>query len=150
MLLPLTCCQVLRRHLEETLKAIGVRDFVNDELFEEMKSRIDTILKEATAKLSKLVDTRTSARELFDFIDENNNGTLEEEEVQSFMQSIGVKINSQESRILFVQLDINNDGSLSFPEFMDRLLNWNIQDKKPSRNREKSVFLKAQFMQESD
>ena len=141
---------MLRRHLEETLKAIGVRDFVNDELFEEMKSRIDTILKEATAKLSKLVDTRTSARELFDFIDENNNGTLEEEEVQSFMQSIGVKINSQESRILFVQLDINNDGSLSFPEFMDRLLNWNIQDKKPSRNREKSVVLKAQFMQESD
>mmetsp|Transcript_12543 Transcript_12543/g.43661 ORF Transcript_12543/g.43661 Transcript_12543/m.43661 type:complete len:634 (-) Transcript_12543:694-2595(-) len=148
---PIKCPRkVLRRHLEETLKAIGVRDFVNDELFEEMKSRIDTILKEATAKLSKLVDTRTSARELFDFIDENNNGTLEEEEVQSFMQSIGVKINSQESRILFVQLDINNDGSLSFPEFMDRLLNWNIQDKKPSRNREKSVVLKAQFMQESD
>eukprot|EP00960_Hanusia_phi_P069678 767141-Hanusia_phi.AAC.9 len=115
-----------------------------------MKSRMDAILKEATAKLSKLVDTRTGARELFDYIDENNNGTLEEEEVHAFIQSIGVKINPQESRILFVQLDINNDGSLSFPEFMDRLLNWNIQDKKPSRNREKSVLLKAQFMQESD
>ena len=59
-----------------------------------------------------------------DEIDEDKSGTLEEEEVKAFLETLEVKASWQEVRVLFARLDYTGTGSLSFSAFWDRINNW--------------------------
>jgi len=60
-------------------------------------------------------------KELFQLCDEDKNGTISKKELKSVMNELGVPTDESEVNLLFKRLDINNDGSITFSEFVKGL-----------------------------
>lgn len=57
-------------------------------------------------------------RELFDMCDKDHSGDIDEAELCYIMIELGVQANPKEVHELFLQLDRNQDGAISFDEFI--------------------------------
>jgi hypothetical protein len=51
---------------------------------------------------------------------------LEEEEIHRLLDSLSIDATFHESRGLFQRLDMDSSGSISYPEFVDRIMNWRV------------------------
>jgi hypothetical protein len=78
---------------------------------------------------------------LADEIDDDKSGTLEEEELKAFLEKLEIKANYQEVRVLFARLDYSGNGSLTYPDFMDRLNNWKKNAKQSNKAPKAKVSL---------
>ena len=67
-----------------------------------------------------------SARYIFTTIDTDGSGMLEEEEIHRLLDSLSIDATFHESRGLFQRLDMDGSGSISYPEFVDRIMNWRV------------------------
>jgi len=66
----------------------------------------------------------------FDFFDTNRNGTIELEELDSAMKSLGYRMTEEELRKMIAESDVNGDGEIDFQEFVEMMKKVNIQMEK--------------------
>ena len=55
---------------------------------------------------------------IFKIMDDNGNGQLDQNEFQKALKDYRVQVNPEESFVLFSLFDINQDGSISYDEFL--------------------------------
>jgi len=69
-------------------------------------------------KRKKAIDLKES----FDKFDDDNSDSLEVKELMPLMNSLGINLDDAQVEQLMAELDFNGDGSVSFGEFADRML----------------------------
>lgn len=77
-------------------------------------------------KVAKRLLHNESARYIFTTIDTDGSGMLEEEEIHRLLDSLSIDATFHESRGLFQRLDMDGSGSISYPEFVDKIMNWRV------------------------
>jgi len=115
---------IIRHSVEMALKQLGIMDFVDEMMYEELKEKTDKLMDILCQKFNNMLRSNIKARDIFDTIDADGSGTLEEEEMKAFLEKLEIKASYQEVRVLFARIDFNLTGSLTFSEFMDRITNW--------------------------
>eukprot|EP00250_Pteridium_aquilinum_P025772 c3150_g1_i1 orf=345-752(-) len=60
-------------------------------------------------------------REVFDLFDTNNSGTIDAEELQMAMRSLGFEAGTEEIKNMIEEIDANNSGSIEFQEFLQMM-----------------------------
>lgn len=127
---PLRCDRkVMRKHVEDEVSSAGITSFVDKTLMEQLNMRVEELLKEVHDKLARMLFLKQNAKEIFDMVDDDGSGRLEEEEIHRLLHMLGLKVSRQEARAFFKRLDEKNKGNLSYPEFMDRLMKWKVTKK---------------------
>ena len=79
-----------------------------------------------------------SLRKVFDFFDDDGNGTVEPEEIALKLAKFGLELSKEEIQDIMADVDENDDGVMDFDEFvklMDRRMSLNSQ-----RNEMKETF----------
>ena len=89
---------VIRYAVEAALKQLGIMDFVDEMMYAELKERTDKIMDLLIQKFSFMLRAGTDPRVILDEVDDDGNGTLEEEELKAFLDKIQVRANYQEVR----------------------------------------------------
>jgi len=124
---------IVRHSVETGLKELGIMDFVDEMMEAELTDKINRLMETLLQKFSYMLRNNIKARHIFDEIDEDKSGTLEEEELKAFLEKLEIKANYQEVRVLFARLDYSGNGSLTYHEFMDRLNNWKKNAKQSNK-----------------
>jgi Ca2+-binding EF-hand superfamily protein len=60
--------------------------------------------------------------QVFKKFDKDGNGLLTADEIMNTMKSLGIEISSQDVKELVKEMDENNDGKISYEEFLNA---WN-------------------------
>ncbi|HEU4624560.1 MAG TPA: EF-hand domain-containing protein [Steroidobacteraceae bacterium] len=58
-------------------------------------------------------------REDFEYFDRNDDGLMEFEEFQRFLQALDAGMSDEEARLGFSEIDTDRDGVIEFEEFLD-------------------------------
>jgi len=139
---PIVCNRkVMRKHVEDAVEACGIEDFVHRNLQEDLKEKIDAMIIEMQDKITRRLMNNETARYIFNSIDTDGSGMLEEEEIHRLLDALEVTSTFHEARGLFQRLDIDASGSISYPEFVDRVMNWRM-DKSDAEEHYSEVFEK--------
>jgi len=139
---PMVCNRkVMRKHVEDAVEACGIEDFVHRNLQEDLKEKIDAMIIEMQDKITRRLMNNETARYIFNSIDTDGSGMLEEEEVHRLLDVLEVTSTFHEARGLFQRLDIDDSGSISYPEFVDRVMNWRM-DKSDAEEHYSELFEK--------
>ena len=62
-------------------------------------------------------------QEVFDLFDADSNGSLTQEELASFMRSLGMSPSDEELEAIFIKTDADLSGTIEFPEFAEWVSN---------------------------
>jgi len=139
---PMVCNRkVMRKHVEDAVEACGIEDFVHRNLAEDLKEKIDAMIIEMQEKITRRLMNNETARVIFNSIDTDGSGMLEEEEIHRLLDVLEVTSTFHEARGLFQRLDIDVSGSISYPEFVDRVMNWRM-DKSDAEEHFSELFEK--------
>lgn len=66
-------------------------------------------------------DDLEKVKQLFQEHDRNNNGNLDKHELSLLMKKIGIFLSTQELTAVYAVFDLNKDGRVNFPEFVQTL-----------------------------
>ena len=105
-----------KEELEETMKSLGLDklDQINfDQFLKIMGKRINT----------KKVDEDIYFRNLFDSMDRNKNGMISIHEIRFIILHSNEDISEKELELLMNNVDSDNDGLISFEEFLSFMKN---------------------------
>jgi len=98
----------------------SVTTFDNDSMLETMEQTDGTRLLGITmreimlAKLHAMADPETQLKVLFDDIDDTGSNLLSRDEIQIFLEALGLTFSRKKWCQIFVEIDLNNDGEISF------------------------------------
>jgi Ca2+-binding EF-hand superfamily protein len=70
-------------------------------------------------KQRKIEEMRAEAKEMFDFWDDDDSGSLDKGEVRKLAQSMGMNLNAKALDEAFSQMDTSGDGDVDFEEFFE-------------------------------
>jgi len=76
------------------------------------------------------VDELAQLKEVFKFMDKDDNGHVDSDEIKGVLSKLGVEITGEEIKDIMASLDENGDGVMDFDEFvqmMDRRMSINSQ-----------------------
>ncbi|EES11768.1 hypothetical protein BDA96_06G011600 [Sorghum bicolor] len=106
---------IKRRRVEKDLD-----DKVADALQERTRSRQRTFrsVNSITMRLPRFKEGLRDIKEIFDQYDEDSNGTIDNEELQSFLSKLQVKMSQQEIDNLHSYCDIDSRNGIQFQEFV--------------------------------
>ena len=62
--------------------------------------------------------TDEELRRHFDFFDDDRNGIIDFDEYLDMLRILGPDVNTQDARRSFKTIDTNQEGQISFPEFV--------------------------------
>mmetsp|Transcript_36276 Transcript_36276/g.82403 ORF Transcript_36276/g.82403 Transcript_36276/m.82403 type:complete len:784 (+) Transcript_36276:68-2419(+) len=121
---PLQCPRkVMRHYVERALKDAGCLEFCITETLKEGQSKAWSILQDLHHR-SLRAEHKHELREIFDMVDVDGSGQLEEEEVHHFLRELTLNASIQDSRVVFLLLRPRNQQSVTYDEFISRLANW--------------------------
>ncbi len=70
--------------------------------------------------LWQLTESNWSLREAFQALDKDGNGSISRDELRSRLRELEIELSFDDFQRIFAKLDVNNDGNISFPEFVAR------------------------------
>ncbi|KAI5059068.1 hypothetical protein GOP47_0025387 [Adiantum capillus-veneris] len=77
--------------------------------------------KSASIKVLPTDEQRQEIREIFDLFDVDNSGTIDAEELQQAMRSLGFESRTEEIDQMIREIDANDSGSIEFEEFLQMM-----------------------------
>ncbi|MCO5603670.1 hypothetical protein L7F22_057821 [Adiantum nelumboides] len=75
----------------------------------------------AASKVQPTDEQRQEIREVFDLFDVDNSGTIDAEELQEAMRSLGFEARPEEIKQMIEEIDGNQNGSIEFEEFLQMM-----------------------------
>lgn len=92
------------------------------------------------------VETILDWNEAFKMFDQDKNGSISAKEVKQVLKALGQKPTTEEVKDIVNELDVNQDGSIQFEEFMTSMVRRNsIADPTGSTKNEDDENLRAAF-----
>jgi Ca2+-binding EF-hand superfamily protein len=70
--------------------------------------------------LRQLTESNWSLREAFQALDKDGNGSISRDELRARLRELEIELSFDDFQRIFAKLDVNNDGNISFSEFVAR------------------------------